>query len=245
MNTSKIILQTSGLFALAASSLLLVEMPAHAINLSLDSSAFTVQLGIGSNAVPVTSTINTGNFSNGSGFENHFSQDFLLLGALADDSTIPTDSLDFGNSRAVSTQFTLSSQDVSEDLNINFKWAFNGNATGAAGDQDNFTLSIVGPTNQTFFTKTLPGGYGKDTSTATISANTLTAGNYRLRINVNENDDFDLHSSAAGFDDIQLASVPFEFSPSQGLLLVGGFWGLSNFIKRRKQLADSSKDLFN
>lgn len=43
-------------------------------------------------------------------------------------------------------------------------------------------------------------------------------------------------SSAAGIGNMTLsAEVPFEFSPSQGIFLVAGFWGLSFYIKRRKK----------
>lgn len=250
MNISNFLIDKSCSFLLIASSLLFFEMPAQAINIALDSSNYTVNLGVGNNSTSPTSPINTGMFSNGFGFENHFSERFLLLGALANDSNIPNDSLDYTNSRATSTVFTLSSSDVSQNINISFKWAFNGNATGGSNDQDNFNISLVGATNKLLLTQALPGGYGKSFSTATISGGTLRAGNYRLRINVNENDDFDLHSSAAGFDNFQISStpvlnIPFEFSPAQGLMIVGSFWALSNLIKGRKKMSYLSKNFFD
>ncbi|BAU63918.1 hypothetical protein STA3757_12870 [Stanieria sp. NIES-3757] len=260
MNTSKIVIQKSCLFALAASSFLLAEMPAKAINLSLDSSAFNITQGIGSNSTVTTSDINVKSPPDGfgNGTTGFFADPFLLLGANPSNTSITTDSLRNNNSEAESYSFSISQTDITNGIKLNFAWAFQGNATGAAGDKDNFNIfleNIDTSDRFTVFTQSLnrtgtspnfvTTGYGSnDQQTAFADTIDMTPGDYRVLITLNENTN--TRSSAAGFDNFVVSNaVPFEFSPSQGLFLVGGFWGLSNLIKRRKQLADSSKDLFN
>jgi hypothetical protein len=241
----KLNLKLSFLFPFATASFLFSATSVQAINLSLNPSDFTVNKGIGTNSASATSALNTNPFSNGSGFENHFSSDFLILGANPNspnyDTDIRTDSLRDENSRAISTTFTISPSDVTQDTQISFKWAFNGNAPGGSGTQDNFQLYLVNATsgaNNNFFSQDRSNvSYSKENlQTVTIPANSFASGNYFLRVNVNENDDPDNKSSAAGFSNFQVQTVPFEFSPSQGLLLVGGIWGLSSFLKRKKAI---------
>jgi hypothetical protein len=261
MNTIKLGLRIGYALSIAASSLLFTKIPAQAINLSLEPSNFTVDKGVGTNSASSTSTLNNasfGNGTNGGGFEEHFSNDFLLLGASTNspynDTDIRSDSLHDDNSRAISNTFSLDSTDITKATTIDFKWAFNGNSTGGAGDQDNFQIYMnrINPSNPNqIFSSTLAFSKNRSSDlyarnsleTVTIPANTFASGSYNLRINVNENDDPNAYSSAAGFSNFQVQTVPFEFSPSQGLLLVGGIWGLSSFLKRRKDLANCSKSL--
>lgn len=252
MNTSKIFLQKSCLFTLAASSLLLADIPAHAINLSFDASQFSITQGIGNNSTPITSDINVKSPPDGfgDGTNGFFLEEFLLLGARPSDTSIPTDSLVDNNSTAESPSFSVDSEDITKGIKLKFTWAFRGNATGDTADKDNFNILLVNvDTLDTFdvFTRDLadPGnGYGSSyTQVATADTTGMTAGNYKVSIELNENTN--LNSSAAGYDDFEITNVPFEFSPSQGLLLIGGFWGLSFFMKRRKQLANCGKDFFN
>jgi hypothetical protein len=47
-----------------------------------------------------------------------------------------------------------------------------------------------------------------------------------------------LDNSAAGIDNLDISAVPFEFSPTLGVLIVGSFWGLLSW---KKQKANASK----
>ena len=60
----------------------------------------------------------------------------------------------------------------------------------------------------------------------------LTPGNYRVGFGVVDVDGTD-RSSALLVDNFDMREVPFEFSPSTGLLLIASFWGI-NYFRRRQ-----------
>jgi hypothetical protein len=242
MNTKQANLQKSSLFLLAASSIVLTGLPAQAINITLSPSQFT-KLGTGGivdNNASSTSNINitAPNDGFGDGTNGFFDSNFLLLGANPGDN-ITTDSNQDENSTARSTTFNLSTNDVAQAVQIKFQWAFQGNSLGIPDeDQDNFNIRLarIGGGSNVFFSKSAPTGYGGNKNEQhTFAADTLTAGDYRMTITLNENADTGT-SSAAGFNQISVQNVPFEFSPSTGLLMVGGFLGFT-YLKKRRQVA--------
>jgi hypothetical protein len=256
MNYSPINLTKVGLFLTAVSSLFLIAKPSQAViaNLSttVGSSNFTgIQGQV--NAVPGTNDID--NATGTAGFDNFFgSSDFLLLGATTSNTNITTDSFRGGNSIAESSIFSLSQANIDAGIAIDFNWAFDGNSTGAVGNRDNFSIILTdGTSSAAVFDRqvntTLPGvGYGSGSESVSLTAIDFdvapTPGNYQLLITLNENGNATTgSSSAAGFNQISVAAVPFEFSPSQGLLAVGGLWGISAFLKRRKAAAMLNSDL--
>lgn len=234
------------LLTITASSLLLTSQPSQALNVNLstgvNSSNFTNNQGL-------VTTVSGGNLiddnTGNAGFDNFFgSDDFLLLGANSIDSNITTDSRDNGNSVARSSLFSLNQTDFNNGILVNFKWAFDGNSTGGFADQDNFNIGLFKDDLTTMapvLTRNAPIGYASGSESVLLSAanfnvNPPSSGDYFLEIVLNENSDNSSHSSAAGFNNISVSSssVPFEFSPAQGLLAIGSFWGISAFIKRRK-----------
>ncbi len=179
------------------------------------------------------------------GFGDAFIDPFLLLGAAPTDTDIPGDSLNNANSVATTTStFNLSSSNLTNGLRIKFNWAFQGNSTGVAalGDDDNFSIVLAKSGSLTerasVFSRNAPDyGFGSesifiDSSSGIFGA--LTPGAYSLRITLNENDEGAGLSTAAGFNQITVTAVPFEFSPAMGLLAVGGLFGGSSILKRRK-----------
>jgi hypothetical protein len=225
--------------------LFLITHPAQALtgSLNLAPGDFTNNTSIASNSIidnNASATATIDETDTPEGFGNAFSSTFLLLGANVNDS-IPTDSQTTDNSSAISEEFLISDTNISNGfLNIKFNWAFQGDATGEDVNQDNFNIYLIDSaqlngTAASILSINSPGGYGSDTEDLDVNISALTAGNYRLRIDLNENTG--PTSSAAGFNNIsvsEVAAVPFEFSPTQGLLMVGAFFGLSSYLKHRK-----------
>ena len=182
------------------------------------------------------------------GFGFAFSDPFLLLGAAPTDTDIPGDSLNNANSVATSSTFFLSPSNLSNGTRIKFNWAFQGNSTGDSlfSDEDNFSIVLLNtgaPQAASIFSREADDfGSGSESIFIDSTSGTgLTSGVYRLRITLNENDDIFGNSTAAGFNQISVTAVPFEFSPAMGLLAVGGLFGGSSILKRRK--AASKVDL--
>lgn len=232
-----------------ASALFTLAQPAKAIT-NLAPGDFNSILGEVDTAA-ANNLIDQASFVSDDGFGDVFSTDFLLIGAATSDTTIPTDSLNDNNSLARSINFTLDADDVSGTIDIDFKWAFNGNSAGLAGlDQDNFSISLVKSdlsASALVLSKAATAGYGSGTESITIDsgANSLTAGDYFLQIVLNENSG-NSTSSAAGFNQITLTPdpepdpdpdptpVPFETSPTLGLLMIGGIYGVNRLRKSKK-----------
>jgi hypothetical protein len=252
MKTTLRNLKQVGLLAITASSLLLIAKPSQALNLNLstgvNNSSFT-KIGTNGqvNTVPGTNGIDN-NVTASRGFSNFFeNNDFLLLGAQTTKSSILFDGNLDDNSVARSAVFSLDRANFQNGIDIKFNWAFNGNSTGNLSDLDNFSIGLFKSdlsNSATVFQRNAPGQYGSGSQALSLSRanfNTSpTPGRYFLQIALQENAG-NTRSSAAGFNNISIvsdstpvAAVPFEFSPSQGLLAIGGFWSISAFIKRRK-----------
>lgn len=235
-----------GLFLWVAAFLLSGKLPARAVDVSFDSSNFTQVLGeVHKNTSPA-SNINVLAPSNGfgTGTKGFFDSQFLLLGAKPSDSNIPSDSLKFGASTTLSDSFTISADDASQDIIVKFDWAFQGNATGFLNDLDTFAIvfSGIGSLNgvQVEVFNRLSSQYGSNKQeSVTIGAGLLQAGDYKMGIKLVEFADLNGQSSAAGIDNVTINSVPFEFSPATGLLLVGGFWSFSYLLKHKKIVINS------
>jgi hypothetical protein len=264
MKTKQANLQKSSLFLLAASSILLTGLPAQALVFSPDTTDFTITTGKGTNNASSTININTNSPSNG--FGSFFTSNFLLLGADPQASNFENrgitgsnsvnDGFIGGNTSAESTSFTLDNATLAVDagLKVEFDWAFQGDATAGT---DNFDIKLIrgieGDENylavDNLFLRNAPSGYGSGRGEFTITSSNLTSTGFtvgdevRLQIALNENLG-NSKSSAAGYDNISATTVPFEFSPTTGLLMVGGFFGLT-YLKKRRQVslaADFDKD---
>jgi hypothetical protein len=245
---------------------------AFAIILSLPPSSFSITSGTGDNNVAPNTPINqaifgppptlTSSRSSPDGFGNgttngFFNDTFLLLGARAIDLTIPTDFNRIVNSSAQTTvPFPLTLGDISSGLRIRYNYAFNGNSTGDSNfnDQDNFGIFLINNASPlqgtgSFITLAAPGGYSRLNNVESVltpsPAAPLQPGNYFLRITVNENNDPFSNSSAAGFNNIIIESVPFEYSQELGLFAVGGLFGaykLRQRSKTKKNIEPETKD---
>ena len=213
------------LFLLGVSPLVWNANPASAItdSLEIDNTSFTVDT-IGDNAASGDLAIDNTEF--GDIFAD--GDTFLLLGATSANANIAASSPNV-NATATFANFEISSDNVSDgSLNFSFDWAF-------AGDNDaldNFFVGI-GPTggSVTNFV-TFQASYGSGTFDQSIDISGLTPGNYDLVVSLTESTG--PGNSAAGFDNIAISSVPFEFSPALGLFLVGGLFGGSSYLKRKK-----------
>jgi len=235
MTTTPRNLKQIGLFAITASSLLLIAKPSQAVIADLSPADFSTGTGVSvSNA---SSPINQNEFDIG------FTSDFLILGANQANANIGN-SVDDANFRSESNVFSINQYNINQgSINVAFNWAFDGNSTGSAGDQDNFSITLrkfLTPTTSSIaapiFSRSTANtgfGYGAGSEFVSVNTNTLNANDsYFIRVALNENSE--PTNSAFGINDIEVVAVPFEFSPAQGLLAVGGFWGVSTFIKRRK-----------
>lgn len=203
-------------------------LPAKAVNVTFDSNLFTGEVHDN-----VSSSININTQTGANGFSNFFDSNFLLLGANPNDNNIPSDSFRFGTSTATSTSIDIVG---GQNYKLKFDWAFQGNSTGNLLnlDLDEFTLSFVGIGSNSDINIDLltTNEYGSERNkTYTISGNSLLSGSYNVVANLTEGADLTSHSSAAGLDNFTIEQVPFEFSPTQGLLIVGGFWLFSSLRK--------------
>lgn len=107
--------------------------------------------------------------------------------------------------------------------NINNKWSFDSNSQ-PTGQTNTFSILSDDSNNfeQIFFREGLTGevrfwnidGFRSSSTTETILS--------------------DVDSSSLTFSEQTSASVPFEFSPTTGLFLVGGIFGLKRYVKHRQ-----------
>ena len=247
MNSSLTNLKNLGTLFTAAVSLLLAATSSHALSVNLAPDQFTSTLGEADDVVgnhPIDEATAP------DGFGGAFTNDFLLLGSPTTATTIRGDGFNDSNSGAQSSLFSITSDDITDGIVVNFNWAFNGDSPGFAGlDQDNFSISLIKSDSSAFasvLTSAATAGYGSGSESVTINTGTLTAGDYRLQINLNENSSgLGTFSTAAGFNQITLenpsVSVPFEFSPSLGLIIMGGIFVTTHYAKSRK----AKQDLLN
>jgi hypothetical protein len=180
----------------------------------------------------------------GNGFGGLFTENFLLVGARVIDSTIPTDFRDNANSVAITSQLVnLTAGDIASGIGLSFRFGYNGNSTGNAGasDGDNFTIALSntlgGSEGLGRFIGVTASNYAITNSISTILTPiiTLKPGDYQLIITVNENADLlGGRSTAAGFNNIQIAPVPFEFSPALGLGVLGLGFAATQLKKAQK-----------
>lgn len=240
MNSILTNIKNLGVFFAAASTLLLFSQPAGAVIANLSPSNFSLSAetpGGEVNAVGASNAINQASPTNG--FGTVFDEDFLLLGAITTASDIHDDGLISGNSTANSSNFSLTGTDLAAGITVDFEWAFNGNSVGTPfEDQDKFSILLKNfgvPTESAFVLgKAAAGDYGSGTESVNVNTSGLSAGNYFLQITLDENSG-NLNSSAAGFNQIAVStSVPFEFSPSVGLIMMGGIFVYSRYAKSRK-----------
>jgi hypothetical protein len=250
MNYSLINLTKVGLFLTAASSLFLTAKPSQAVITSFASNEFRTNSGTVVSGAPADGSVD--NIGFGNVFADTGNSDgYLLLGTtLPNNSTNPPTnaSPSSGTHESYSNStFTISSS--TENVSLKFDWAFfNGaNVTATNPLSDFFQVGIIpdgftdyGNDFQPLFTVNAPD-FGSALN-KTVVATGFAPGNYRVAVSLNEQTGSGGYNTAAGFDNITV-SVPFEFSPAQGLLAVGGFWGISAFLKRRKAAAMLNSNL--
>lgn len=161
--------------------------------------------------------------------------------------------------------FTVTPQDVIDNKNgfkLSFNWAYltnDGQAANSLGNQDYSFVSLVntgsstneitvlGDSSQSISNPTANNDYNHSTTTYYSEGNTYTktvtglaAGDYTYRVGFGVVDvDGSDRSSALLLDNFQAQQVPFEFSPTLGLLIVGGIFG-GNRLRRRWQNKPSS-----
>jgi hypothetical protein len=233
-----------GIVAAITSTSFLIPSSVYAFGLVYDVNQFdNVQglSGVATSAAP----INNAAFVGGNGFANPtalFTEDFLLLGALATNTNIPTDSLKNNNSVAQSIQLVnLTAGDIINGIGLSFRFGYNGNSSGVANnDRDNFAISLINTSGAAngfgdFISVNAPT-YSTANSISTIltSQVALQPGNYALLISVNENADVFGRSTAAGFNNIAISPIPFEFNPAVGVGLLGLACG-TNMLKKAKK----------
>jgi hypothetical protein len=251
------------LFLLGVSPLVWNANPASAIstNVTIDNTSFAISPSIGVNNAPHNSAIENNSISTiagapnfGGGFGDKFASTtgdtFLLLGASNTAKNInqgtTTNTANNGNRfdsnvnvDARYQSFSVDADDVQDGLNFSFDWAFRGTTTDFG---DRFVIGFV-PTGENagsedFKTILSQVNYGDGTFSGNASLTGLTPGNYDLLISLSEATT--IGNSAVGFDNFAIAdvpsstTVPFEFSPTMGLLLVGSVFGGSSYLKRRK-----------
>lgn len=202
-----------------------IDLPVRAIGVTFDSDS-SLNVGQVFEATP-SATINTTATPNG--FGNFFDSNFLLLGeepndfatsgSLSEDITLV--------STAVSNSFELTTENSGQDIVIEFDWAFQGNAEGLLDlvSIDSFEVALVSVNALGEITSTVDldvfatNEYGSGTEQISIENSGL-IGDYAIVANVLEKTgDFD--GSAAGINNVTVNPVPFEFSPTLGLIFSG------------------------
>lgn len=259
----------SNQFTLVTSCLILLAIPApaKAFSVTLDtftSTGNTLTSRVDDN-VNFSATINTTSTPNG--FGNFFAEQddpFLLLGD-ASNQTISDDDLTVGVSLATSESIEISSENANQDLVLNFDWIFQGDSTGIAGiNVDTFSVTLIGGGidalgNPNVNTDLLvENQYGKNRGESLSLPRNLPIGTYNIQFSVIEPTVVDPNiligtnltnteasfilandNSAAGIDNLSVSSVPFEFTPTTGLLIVGSIWGLLRWQKRKNLVSNN------
>ena len=226
MNSSLTNLKNLGILCTAAASLFLAATPSHAIKISFENTDFTTVEGTVDNDASSGATINTIDFG------GIFTSDYLLLGAEDIDGSIAA-SVERGTSTAITTSsksFGISS--VTDDITLEFDWAFQGDNSV----EDEFEIGIIGP--EGFKSFLLKDTFGSAQGES-ITMNGFAPGTYQLAIQHSENGGLNTFNTAAGFDNVSAdgvtpVSVPFEFSPSLGLIMMGGIFATTRYAKSRK-----------
>jgi hypothetical protein len=139
-------------------------------------------------------------------------------------------------------------------LNIDFekRSANNSNTSDpVGGDWSNAQLDVTfsdGAGTDTLTYKynsaTINSGNKKSFPTDSLNGDTIAPGQFCSPSNPDTcaYDTLGFSSPYAQFD---ATPVPLEFSPTLGLLMVGGIWGFSYLLKRRKGLADYNKSFYS
>jgi hypothetical protein len=203
------------------------------------------------------------------GFGSFFAEEdnpFLLLGA-SSGTTIPLDDHGVGVSIATSENIVILEENANKDLVLNFDWIFQGNSEGTLGlIDDTFSVALVGAgtdlLGNTVNVETdllVTNEYGSKRGEELAISGGLNTGTYNIVISLTEpsidpldpidplpllSSDVPLaagpsDNSAAGIDNLSVSSVPFEFSPTTGLFIVGGFWGLLRWQKRKNIVSNN------
>ncbi len=232
MNSSLTNLKNLGILCTAAASLFLAATPSHAIKISFENTDFTTVEGTVDNDASSTGNINSVAAPNG--FGGVFTSDYLLLGAEDSDANIGA-SVDRGTSTAITTSSTLFGiSSATDDITLEFDWAFQGDTS----NEDEFEVGIFGPGGfHSFFllgSRMLGSKQGES-----VTKSGYTPGTYQLAIQLNEAGGLNSFNTAAGFDNVSAdgvtpVSVPFEFSPSLGLIMMGGLFITTRYAKSRK-----------
>jgi len=201
-----------------------------------------------------TTALDTGNSrtaagqSGFGGFGNFFGGNFLAIGGLGSETI--GDSTRGINTRANSAVFALTGAALALGLQVSFDYRFAG-YIGAAGPST-FLVQLadgVGPlANRLTFTTIALNNQGVGFSglfneaSATAFTSTLTAaqlapfapGNFFVSINVDEPSSAGATNTVAGFRNITIEAIPFDFEPSLGIGLLGLGFGLNKVRKNWK-----------
>lgn len=244
--------------------LLAVPVPAKAFSINLNTFTDTspeASVSRVNSQVDADSTINQTATPNGfGGFFEAQDNPYLLLGANSG-TTIPLDDHTVGVSIATSENILIVEENANKDLVLKFDWIFQGTSEGTLGIiDDTFSVALVGAgtdllgntvnvdtdllvTNQ-YGSKRgeeleISGGLNTGTYNIVISliepsldpllsTDVAVARDVPLAAGINDN-------SAAGIDNMSVgSSVPFEFTPTTGLFIASGIYGLLRFQKRKK-----------
>ncbi len=240
------------LASLATASVVLSASPSHALVLQTNSATdFTYYRGvtaIGLGTSPATNNpasragigLNTGTLNTTSlsdGFSNFFpitpfstEINFGRLGG--QDNTVISSGFNNQTTSAQTTNLlTLAAPEASAPLYVKFAYIFAGSNPGNASNLLFQALDLSGGgsgTTYSFFSGTTLGSV--PFSEFLIPANTFTAGDQiAISLSLQETG---TSNTAFGFSVLQIDTVPFEFSPTLGLLAVGGLFGASAAFKR-------------
>lgn len=187
------------------------------------------------------------------GFGGFFASDFVSVGGLT--NTTIGGSVRRQNSAAQSQTFTLGSASLAADLVLKFDFIFAGYIGPSASS--NFVIQLADSLGNTenFASTTLinsnpqpPANNGRFQSTSgidqigIISAANLALfapGNFTVQIVVDEPFSSTPTNTVAGFNNISIQTVPYEFEAIGGIGLLGLFFGVK---KVRKNLKAKNKN---
>ncbi len=175
-----------------------------------------------------------------------FTTNYGRLGALG--STQGTPASESGTFRRISDPFEFLAADLNNFgfQNVTFDYAFDGTSPAGTTTLDTLTgyFALASSPSQaiaggTFFStnQLINLGGVNDASFNTASSLFSTNTDYIIAFQLDEA--FDSGNTGAGFDDVRLTSVPFEFSPGVGILALsalGAMAQLKGKLKNRKPL---------
>jgi hypothetical protein len=199
-------------------------------------------------------SFNTGTLSTTAtpnGFSGVFSSNYTVIGATSAQNISASAGGTSARTSIAATNtgtqpITINATEAALKQLITFNWAFQGNASTTA---DSVNIYLENENSTDFYTFSNykisnAGGYGSGSEVLVVPQGALTpdGSNYLVRFELVEAGGGLAQNSAFAFNNLTVETgVPFEFTPSLGIVSVAGLWGGSILLKKLRQKSLTKK----